>query len=253
MTRLALVLTLLLVAAPAAADTPYELYAAGKYEEAIRAGSDAGDAPGYATAARAAMAIAAEKAVPCMECLQRAEKLARKAITVDGRNVAGRVYLAATLGYEARIVGLMTAKMRGYPDEAKVQLDKALSLDPDDPWALAARGGWNVEVVRAGGAFLANMIYGATLKAGFADFDKAFRVEPDNIALRYQYALSLSALDIETYRRQVEDVLRKVVKTKPATEYERFARWRAQELVDALRDDDMPEFRRLLKRDQGYP
>jgi hypothetical protein len=143
--------------------------------------------------------------------------------------------------------------MRGYPDEAKVQLDKALSLDPDDPWALAARGGWNVEVVRAGGAFLANMIYGATLKAGFADFDKAFRVEPDNIALRYQYALSLSALDIETYRRQVEDVLRKVVKTKPATEYERFARWRAQELVDALRDDDMPEFKRLLKRDQGYP
>jgi len=247
----ALLVALLFVSAPAVA-APFDLYAAGKYEDAIRAGAAENDAGGYAVAARAALAIAAERVPPCMDCLKRAEDLARKAIARDPKLGAPHVYLAVSLGYQARITGPISAKMRGLPDQAKAELDKALAIDPDDPWALAALGGWHVEIVRTGGAFLGNMIYGASAEAGRAQFAKALRLAPDNIALHYQYALSLSGLDIETYRREVEKALHRAVKAKPSTEYEAFARWRAQELIDALRDDDRAEFQRLLRRDQGY-
>jgi tetratricopeptide (TPR) repeat protein len=232
---------------------PYDLYAAGKYEEAIRLGTAQNDGQGYAVAARAALAIANERPSPCIECLKRAEALARKAIATNDRLADPRVYLAVSLGYQSRIAGVVVAKLRGYPDEAKAQLDKAIALDPNNAWALAARGGWNIEVVRAGGSYLAKLIYGATVTGGLADLSKAFRVDPTNIAIRYQFALLLAGLDIDTYRKAVEEILRKVVKSKPATEYENFARGRAQELIDCLRDDNMAEFKRLLKRDQGYP
>ena len=49
----------------------------------------------------------------------------------------------------------MRASWSNSPAEAKEQLDAALAVDPDNAYALAALGGWNVEIVRVGGGFMA--------------------------------------------------------------------------------------------------
>ena len=72
-----LLLTLPVSAAPPVPLALYDLYARGRYEEAIRAGETSRSAVGYALAARAALGDAALRDALCLECLKRAETLAR--------------------------------------------------------------------------------------------------------------------------------------------------------------------------------
>ncbi|HLJ52350.1 MAG TPA: hypothetical protein VKT24_03135, partial [Rhizomicrobium sp.] len=136
---------------PVFAATPYDIYATGRYDEAMKAGAASGTALGFTVAARAALADATTRPSPCLDCLHRAEDFARQAIAADPRLVEGHVYLAVAMGYEARVVGPVWARAHNYPGRAKDELDAALALDPKSPWALGALGGWNVEIVRTGG------------------------------------------------------------------------------------------------------
>ena len=242
-----------LIVAPAdAAEDALALYKAGKYEQAIAAASRENSAAGYALAARAALADAALRS-PCLECLERAATLAHKSIAADPELPDGHIYLAASLGYQARIIGMIRARLGAYPEEAKRNLDKALASDPKNAWALAALGSWNIEIVRGGGAYLASWLYGATLAEGFKDYDAAFKAAPGNLVLRYQYALSLGGLDLDAYHDKITDALTRAVKAEPQTAYEKFAQGRARELQTALKNGDRATFDWLVRRDQGYP
>ena len=154
----ALALLLALAASPALAATPYELYVAGRYEDAMKAGTAAGTAAGYTVAARAALADATTRSSPCLDCLRRAEDFARRAIAADPHKPEGHIYLAVAMGYEARIVGPVWARAHNYPGHAKDELDAALAIDPKSPWALGALGGWNVEIVRTGRRHLGRLV-----------------------------------------------------------------------------------------------
>lgn len=240
-----------LIALPAQAD-PLALYRAGRYAQAIEEASRQNSASGFALAARAALADAMTRA-PCMDCLKRAEALARKAVAADDRLADAHVYLAVTLGYESRILGVVRARLNSWPEEARRNLDAALALEPRNATALAARGGWNIEVVRGGGAVLAGMVYGASAKKGLDDFAAAFAAAPDNPVLRYQYALSLGGLDLDAYRDKIGDALARAAKAEPQTAYEKLAQSRAAELLATLRRGDRAQFDALVRRDQGYP
>lgn len=244
-------LLMAIATAPAFAD-PLALYLSGKYDQAIAAGSRENTAAGFALAARAALADAMLKS-PCLECLKQAEDLAQKSIALDSKLAEGHVYLAVSLGYHARIIGKVRAQFGSYPQLAKRNLDLALASDPANAWALAARGGWNIEIVRGGGAPMARWLYGATLEAGQRDFAAAFRTAPDNLVLRYQYALSLGGFGMDAYRDSVRGALTRASRETPGTAYEEFAQSRARELLEALNRDDRDAFERLVRRDQGYP
>ena len=235
-----------------AADDARALYREGQYEQAITAGSAENSAAGFALAARAAMAEAMMRA-PCLDCLKRAESLARKSVSIDGGLADGHVFLATSLGYQARIVGMVRARLAGYAEEAKTQLDEALRHDAQNPWALAALGGWHVEIVRGGGATLAGWLYGANVAAGISCFEKAFKAAPDNIVLRYQYALSLGGLDPVLYRAAITDALTRADSGAAVSAYDRFAQKRARELQTVLKSGDQAAFSRIVQRDQGYP
>jgi hypothetical protein len=248
---IASLLLLALVVTPVAAD-PLALYLSGKYDQAIAAGSRENTPAGFALAARAALADAMLKS-PCLACLKQAEELAQKSIALDPKLAEGHIFLAVSLGYHARIVGNIPAQLGSYPQLAKRNLDLALASDPGNAWALAARGGWNIEVVRGGGAALARWLYGATLEAGQRDFAAAFKSAPDNLVLRYQYALSLGGLDPNAYRDPVRDALTRASRATAGTAYEEFAQGRARELLEVLNRNDRDAFERLVRRDQGYP
>jgi hypothetical protein len=245
----ALTLALLTVTPAFAADSLYAIYAGGHYEEAIRAGSAAGSAEGFAIAARAAMAQAAMQPQPCLSCLQRAEGFARKAVAADNAYPDGHVWLAASLGLEGRIQGMIRA--RANVAVAKTQLEAALQSDPRNAFALAALGGWNIEIVRGGGALLAGLMYGAHEADGLALFDRAVQSAPGNVAVRYQIGLSLSGYDPKKFHSRIAGELEAAVRNAPQTEYEKFIQARAAELLQAQGDD--AAFAAKARQFQGYP
>jgi hypothetical protein len=218
----------------------------------MRAGADAGNAPGYAIAARAALADAALRPAPCMTCLQRAEHFARAAVAAGPNFSDGHVWLAASLGLQGRITGLVMARVRNTPGEAKDELDAGLKADPRNPYALAAAGGWNVEIVRAGGEYLARKLYGASLTEALSLFDRAERMSPGNVAVHYQIALSLSGYDPDVYRGRIENEFLAAMREAPQTAYEKAMQGRAGELLSLLRRGS-DKFDDMVRKYQGYP
>lgn len=252
--RLALLVALALTISGAAqAATPFELYEQGKYDAAVAAGQAQNDAAGFDIAARAELAAEAMRDTRCPKCIRRAQDDARKAIAADPKNPDGHVFLAVALGREGRLLSSFTVVRKGYPSEAKAELDAAIAADPGSAFAWSALGGWNIEIVHKGGATMAHMMYGASLADGLAAFDKAFALAPDNVGLRYQYALTLSAYDVDAYRTKIEDALARAQNGKANGVYETFVQARAKELRDALRKGDMDAYAALVARDQGSP
>ncbi|HEX2760438.1 MAG TPA: hypothetical protein VHM27_07990, partial [Rhizomicrobium sp.] len=172
MRALLLALLLLFPAAARAATTEeiFALYARGDYEQAAKVGEAAHTASGYAIAARAVLADEVLRDTPCFECIQRAEGLARQAVAADPKLADGQIWLAVSLGYQARIKGVLWARWRDYPAQAKAALQAAVAAEPDNPYAVSAFGGWQVEVVKAAGPFLGRQIFGADLAEAFVLF-----------------------------------------------------------------------------------
>lgn len=236
-----------------AKETPLALYLSGEYTKAEAAGIAQDDAQGLAVAARAVLADDMMRDQPCLECLKHAEELSRRAIAADPKEPEGHIYLAAAIGFEARIIGDLAAQSKGYAGEAKSELEKALAGDPNDPWALAAMGSWNIEIVRSAGPALARWLFGARMAVGQEYYAKALTIAPDNVVLHYQYALALAAYDLDAYRNDVESELARAVACAPKSAYETFVRARAQDLLNALKLGDSAQAERLVRHDQGYP
>ncbi|HEY5047824.1 MAG TPA: hypothetical protein VII49_07400 [Rhizomicrobium sp.] len=237
----------------AQADSAVQYYEKGKYQSAIAAGVSENDAAGYAVAARAELASEMMRQEPCLACLQRAESYARRAIAADPGLSEGHIYLAVTLGYEARIIGVLNARFRGYAEKAKTEIDAAIAEDPRNAWAWAALGGWNVAIAHSGGKVLAGWLYGASLAAGLEDFRKSFAADPDNLVLRCQYAITLAAYDRVRFRADIASALAKAIALRPQTAYETFAQSRARALLATLANNDSATFDALVRHDQGYP
>jgi len=85
------------------------------------------------------------------------------------------------------------------------------------------------------------------------DFERAFAASPDNLVLRYQYALVLGGYDPERFRDTIADSLKHAIAGKPATVFDAFEQNRARELLDVFKRGDMDAFGKLVKRNQGYP
>lgn len=258
MKRVLLALALLAapgVATPAAqaatTDDIFALYARGDYEAAARAGEAAHTAAGLAIAARAVLADDVLRDTPCMDCLQRAERLARAAVAADPRAAYGQVWLAVSLGYQARLLGIVKAKLRDMPAQSKAALDAAVADDAKNAYAVSALGGWHIEVVKGGGAFLARTIYGAREDEALALFDRAVKLAPDNVAVHYQIGLSLAGFDFKKYQTRIAAEFKAAVASPPRTAYEKKIRERAGELLSLM--DSRDAFDTRVRKYQGFP
>jgi tetratricopeptide (TPR) repeat protein len=248
-------LALALLTAPvqaATTDEVFALYAKGDYEAAARAGEAAHTAPGYAIAARAVLADDVLRDAPCMPCLERAERLARAGVAADPKNAFGQVWLAVALGYQARLLGIMKAKLRDMPAQSKAALDAAVADDPKNAYAASALGGWHIEVVKGGGAFLARTLYGAREEAALALFDRAVKLAPGNVAVRYQVALALLGFDAEKYHARIVTELRAAVGDTPATDYEKRIQERANDLLGLVNHGPEDALAVKLRKYQGF-
>ena len=245
---------LLFLPLPALAATTEEIfasYAKGDYEQAERAGEASRTAPGLAIAARAVLADEVLRDTPCLPCLERAESLARQAIAADPHHAFGQVWLAVALGYQARIIGPVKARMNNSPAQSKAALETAISDDPKNAFAVSALGGWHIEIVRGGGAFLGGLVYGAKEQQALALFDRAIQLAPGNVAVHYQIALSLAGFNSGKYHARIASELRASLAAVPQTAYEKKIQARAQELSGLMNQDDA--FHARVRKYQGFP
>jgi hypothetical protein len=243
---------LLNIGAAEAAQAPRDRYSRGDYAAAITAAEAEPTAENLALAARAAVAEANLRESPCLDCLRRAEMLAKRAIETDSRRAESYVLLAVSLGYQARILGRVSVQLAGHASRAKAALATALMLDGSAPQTLAAFGGWHIEVVRMGGA-LGTAIYGARVETGRDFYRRGIAGDPANLVLRLNYALSLSGYDFDTYRSEIALQLTSAANGMPRNAYETALRTRAVTLRDLLAQDKRTEFLALVNRYQGYP
>jgi hypothetical protein len=251
-----LVVLLLLIPVSAGAATTEEIfavYARGDYEQAARLGEAARTAPGLAIAARAVLADAVLRDTPCMACLQRAEKLSRDAIAADPHFAFGQVWLAVALGYQSRILGPIRSRLKDTPNQSKTALNLAWQADSANAFAISALGGWHIEVVRAGGAFLARHVYGATEEQGISMFDLAVKTDPGNVAVHYQIALSLAGFDAEKYQARVAAELKAAISGTAQTAYEKKIQGRAAELLGLMNQGAHDAVASRVRKYQGFP
>ncbi len=227
-----------LFAAPARADIEEarQLYAAGAYEDAAKAGEAVGDAQGLSLAAKALLArtLVSETAVSDSE-LARIEADAAKALTLDKKNVEARLSLAAVLGVKGRRASLGEALTKGYGPKGKRLIDEALALEPDNARAQAMLGGWHLEVLRRAGP--AGRVMGARLEGGEAAFERALALAPRNPALRAHYAVALLALSPERYGVRASALLAEAASLTPADAFEAAAREEARRIGALLASD----------------
>jgi hypothetical protein len=197
--RNALVATLFLcLCAPAAyADNgaAQAAFEAGSFADAAQAGEAANDAAGYSLAARALIAdCIVAPADASANMLDRAERDAQRALTLDPQSVDARLSLAVAYGVKGRRLSLTEAFRRGYAQKGKKLIEEAIVLAPNSARAQALLGGWHMEVLRRAGRGGA-LIMGAGFDRGVAAFERARARAPDDPAIALHYAIALLALD----------------------------------------------------------
>ena len=253
LSAIAIIFCVALDPARTAENPAFALFEKGDYLAAAKAAAAEGTATSLALAARATLADATLRDVPCMECLQNAEAFARKAIAVDPTNMEGHIHLAVSLGYQARIIGPIRARFARFPEQAKQEIETALKLAPNNHWALSAAGGFNIEVVRSGGRFLGNLLYGATLENGVSFFNKAIAADPENPLIKLQYALALTGYSFDARRAEIASILDSSVHAKPENIYEEVMRQRAGRLLELLNENKIDDYLELARKYQGFP
>ncbi len=227
------------------------LYEEGEYTEAIWRGEAEGGSGGFTIAARAVLADAELRDMPCLECLLRAEELAGLAIAADDQNAEAYILLVTALGRRARLIGFLASQREAIASRTDDAIATALELDPGFSFALAVRGAWHIEIVNQAGRFLARVLYGANIDEGKDFYRQAIEMEPENPVIRYQYALSLEGYDFERERADIEAALAAALSGTPRNAYEEAIQMRAQILFDLLRAGDEGAFREHMRQFRG--
>jgi hypothetical protein len=247
----------LLIAGAAQAGVPPKAeaaYTAGAFIDAATFAEADGSAEALAFAARARIADAIMRDGPyCEPCLRSAETIAQTAIDRDPKLAEGYIQYAIALGFRGRLIPLMEARTERLPEKGRAAIDKALELAPHSPWALAARGAWNLEIVDRAGPVLADVTYGAGRTSGLQDFREALARDPSNLLLHFHFALTILALDLDDFRAEAAVALTAAERDSRADALSQFTRKRARELSVLLKTGTDKEISARVRELQGYP
>jgi len=219
----------------------------GVFARAARLARDLGTAEGDAFAARAELARREFIAVPASRraALDKATADARRAIARDPKRPEGHLYLAVALGLIARGEGGLAAHLAGYGGEARRHIDTALQLEPENPWAHAALGGWHLEIAHTGG-FVGAALYGAGAAEGEAAYERALTLDPENISIAWQYAFQIAGMGGEARRARARQLLAAILENPSPTALDVLLRGHAAELAAAVDNDDRAEILRIV-------
>lgn len=153
-----------------------------------------------------------EKRIPFYN---KAVEYARKSVQLDGNNASAHTWLAAALALKADKIGAKEKLNRAA--EIKRELDKALTLNPNDDVAWSMLGSYNFEASKIGwfsrfmgGTFVGQMPKGSRKEAE-KNFRKAISLNPR--VIRHYHELALLYLE-EDKKQEALNTLR-IAETRP--------------------------------------
>ena len=217
--------------------TPIRMaYRAGQFQTAQHLGELSGSAEGLTLAAAAAMAHARFELTgdPAMSALERAEGLARKAISLNPHDITARLILAVSLGAQSREMTLVSAYFSDIALIGRQEIDAVLATNPKEPRALALSGLWHLEVIRRAGNSLGGVVYNADQALGIAEFDAALAGAPDDPAIRVEFATALLALKDSHLVPRARQELIAALELPPRDAFERLTLEQGQRILDKL-------------------
>ncbi len=204
-----LLLLLLTLSPPAFSQDAASLaaFSEGRYGEAAARATSAASADDYAFAARALLAEAmCGEGQPAPELLDAAEASARAALKLDAEHIEGRLQLAIVLSLKARPLTVSQARKAGYVSQARELAEEIVKAEPGNAYAHGLLAVWNIEVVRRGGA-IGSTVMGASVREARHHYETAIGPGPGYVALHWQYARALTALNARKYRDEAIGVL----------------------------------------------
>lgn len=189
-----LIAAALLAATPAfAAPTAASLFQAGKFNEAIAAGTTEATPAALVIAGRAQLQIAA---------YQTSDKTKARSLIAAANSNFDAALAKAPGNTDATLQKIIAqgyvAKLDQSPGGAKAMkkaLDAYLAAHPDDAVAWAVLGGWNGGAVASVGKFVAGSVLGANLGNMTKAFDRAMTLAPNDPAHPTFNALTLLDID----------------------------------------------------------
>ncbi|TSA81388.1 hypothetical protein FNU79_15395 [Deinococcus detaillensis] len=160
----------------------------GKWQDAASTASSLKTAEGYALAAQsytlgAALLPDNQKKAQ----FQKAQDLAKQAISLDAKSANAHFELARADGRLAQYSGILQSL--GLAGEVKRELDTAIDLNKNLAAAYVALGLWNAELTAKG--FIATRATGADRSEIAPNFEKAIALEPNNPSHKMEYANAL--------------------------------------------------------------
>ncbi|MEP0068805.1 hypothetical protein [Pyruvatibacter sp.] len=229
-----------------------DLYDAGSYTKAAKAGLREQTAAGDALAARAFLAAARTGSRGNRgQLVAEAQEAASSAITRDPAYIEGHMQLAVALGYQGRALGDYIAHQQGLATKARDAIDTALSLEPDNAWARALSGTWHLEIVKGAGPLLASALYDANRAGGLADIRAAVETQDVSIIVLHQCALQLLAHNADTFGQEAERILIAARNMPAQNAFERFTARQIDRLLRAYRSGNDAMLKREIDRAQA--
>lgn len=245
---LATLLAVLLAFAARAQNHSYEaaaeLFAEGRYKQAIEAASALETANGYALTARARLIWAGYYADPetYEPQIQMALDDAMRAIDRDPDHMEANLQAAAAYGYQARLTR-DSSDVRASRDH----LEAAAENGADNPWLQAGFGSWHGETVIGAGGFLAGLMFGASRSEAVEAFERAIDLAPDSPALRVTYAKLLIRFDKKRYRDPAREQLKAGLSRSPKQHLDAILQKQARRLLAVVEAGDWDEAERLAE------
>lgn len=233
--------------APASAsDLAFSAYSAGRYLDAANSAERVGAADDLAFAARAILAkCMADPQSRSLALVTRAEQAARRALALDPSSVEARLQLAIAIGLKARQISTREAIAADYVGQGRRLFEEALARAPENPWAHAVKGAWNLEIVRRAPDFAARMI-GASTASGIQSYERALALAPNDPAIAYQYGLALLATNAARHRARARAALERAVSAPAASAFDRSVQGQAATLLEAIYAENETDIDRLV-------
>lgn len=234
-------------------DAAHIAFDRGDFREAAALARAEGSAGAYAFAARSLIAYG-DYVAPAAEAvgiMRQAQADAAEALRLDPSLAAAHVYAALAIGFSARAEGGLAAHFQGLATQARGHIDRAIELDPRDAWAWAIRGGWNLEIIYAGGIF-GERLYGASVDDGYRAYARALELDPESTLIRYQYALQLAALRGPDAEKRARTQLAFIISSVPSDAIGKYTRDAALELDQAIASGRSGPVLAIVRKRMGY-